>query len=245
MANTKFNETIYLGASIITNSSDPLDGRLRIDSKDDLSDVSKLWGETVGGYGRVYPGMVVYCDNEKEAYRYVGPFDGNGVLNSDANDSENWRLESSEEGSMPNLISAINSIVESVGLSGSTSGASGLENIGYEPSENVIISAATNAKEADELLAETIIDNELVTASALNDLNNRIKSAIVDVSIEGKDITFTSEDESTKEITLPYVFDDETKTIEDDNNVKFGEEQVSGEIQISADVEFFNCGEYE
>ena len=248
MANKKFNETKYLGASIVTNSSDPLDGRLVIDSINDIrtGGTASLWGETVAGYSRVYCGMAVYCDNEKELYRYVGPSDANGIKTVDADNINNWRLDSSSEGSISNITNALNGIAAAVGLSGSTDGGEdSQENFGYEPSENGIISAATSSKEADELLAEKITSNELVTSAALNDLNGRLGNSFVDVSINGKNLNFTTDNNTTKTVTLPYNFDTSSKDIESTENVKFTETIVNNAYLISADVEIFNCGEYE
>lgn len=253
MAIKKFNgENMKLGTSIITNSSDPLDGRYVIDSVNDITaGTASLWGETVAGYGRVYLGMVVYCNNEKEAYRYVGPSDDNGVKTVDADNINNWRLESSSEGSITNITNALNHIAEAAGLSGSTTGGDDAqENFGYVPYDNVIISGATSVAEATEIISDALLENELVVSSALNDLDGRLHEAFVNAVVDSANnsLVFTKDNGETVAVELPtaYEFDETEKTEESDFNVTFSHEEISnGTLLIKADVDIFNCGEYQ
>ncbi len=253
MAIKKFNgDNMKLGTSIITNSSDPLDGRYVIDSIDDIiyGGTENLWGETVAGYGRVYLGMAVYCTEEKSVYRYVGPYDDNGVKTIDANKADNWRLDSSSEGSIQNITDSLNSIAKSVGISGSTTGGTdSQENFGYAPYDNAIISGATSVAEATEMISDSLLDNELVVSSALNNLNDRVKEAFNDAEFDtaNNTLTFTKDGGDSVVLELPkaYQFDETEKTSDSEFNVTFAHEQTeSGTILIKADVDIFDCGSY-
>lgn len=105
-----YANSIALPAPMKANSCDPVDSRVVVNTKSDLTNASNTWGIIANTYCPIYLGMRVYVENSREVYCYVGPSDSNGILASEVNKIANWRKISDPNSSVDDINDRITEI---------------------------------------------------------------------------------------------------------------------------------------
>lgn len=92
MAHKPFQQGIELPAPFIAGSCDPIDPRLIVEDKEDLTiNAATTFGLIGGIYCKVYQGITVYVTSEQSKYMYIGPaVENNGILLTEVQKEENW-----------------------------------------------------------------------------------------------------------------------------------------------------------
>lgn len=89
MARKIYGTTIALPAPFVAGTCDPVDARLVVETKSDLTTPSTFG--TVGDYCKIYEGIIIYVCSEKCSYMYVGPsVEGSGILSTEVQKETNW-----------------------------------------------------------------------------------------------------------------------------------------------------------
>ena len=104
MARKLFGTSIALPAPFVAGSCDPVDARLVVENKTDLTtNAADTFGTIGSDYCKVYEGIQVYVTSEKATYMFVGQSDANGVLLSSVQQEAYWRKLSDESSSVDDI----------------------------------------------------------------------------------------------------------------------------------------------
>lgn len=104
MARKLFGTSIALPAPFVAGSCDPVDARLVVENKADLTtNAADTFGTIGSDYCKVYEGIQVYVTSEKATYMFVGQSDANGVLLSSVQQEASWRKLSDESSSADDI----------------------------------------------------------------------------------------------------------------------------------------------
>lgn len=104
MARKLFGTSIALPAPFVAGSCDPVDARLVVENKTDLTtNAAETFGTIGSDYCKVYEGIQVYVTSEKATYMFVGQSDANGVLLSSVQQEASWRKLSDEDSSVDDI----------------------------------------------------------------------------------------------------------------------------------------------
>ena len=117
--------------------------------------------------GQILPGEIAV--NYADGYETLSIKNSNNEIATFSNDATILAYVDEQDVEIANAAGL--SIVESSGMTPS------IENYAYVPDEDdYYLSAATNLFEADQILSQTVLENERVTAEGLNDLNTRVNT---------------------------------------------------------------------
>lgn len=218
-------------------SSQPLDGRVVVSDYSGLTQAS-TW-TYAGQYTNVYKGMIVSIENGDSSghsagdiFEYIG---SNGANLTDVTNKENWKLIATTNGG--EIESEVSNILSNSGAGLKPDGTYSAD------TQTPYISGASNLADADKKIANALSD-------AVKTIPKFTSGASGSVSFDSGSKTLTlkwsenSIPKSASTIINAESYQFASAATENQNVVFTTTVPTSGPIQISANVDKIDCGEY-